>query len=64
MKCCLIGKTLKHSYSKIIHDLFNEYSYDLVELEENQVKDFALKKEYDAFNVTIPYKEKIMEFNS
>ena len=62
MKCCLIGKTLKHSYSKIIHDCFNEYSYELVELKEEQVKDFAQKKEYDAFNGTIPYKEKIMEF--
>lgn len=62
MKCCLIGKTLKHSYSKIIHEKFGEYPYDLVELKENEVKDFALKKEYDAYNVTIPYKEVIMEY--
>lgn len=62
MKCCLIGKTLKHSYSKIIHEKFGEYPYDLIELKEDEVKDFALKKEYDAYNVTIPYKEVIMQY--
>jgi shikimate 5-dehydrogenase len=62
MKCCLIGKTLKHSYSKIIHEKFGEYPYDLVELNDNEVKDFVLKKEYDAYNVTIPYKEVVMPY--
>lgn len=62
MKCCLIGKTLKHSYSKIIHEKFGEYPYDLVELKDDEVKDFILKKEYDAYNVTIPYKEVVMPY--
>lgn len=62
MKCCLIGKTLKHSYSKIIHEKFGEYPYDLVELKDDEVKDFVLKKEYDAYNVTIPYKEVVMPY--
>ena len=36
MKSCLIGKTLKHSYSKIIHEHFG-YEYDLVELEKEDI---------------------------
>ncbi len=62
MKYALIGKTLKHSYSKIIHEAMGEYEYDLIELEENQIEDFALNCSYGGFNVTIPYKQTIMPF--
>ena len=41
MRCALIGKPLGHSYSKIIHEKFGYYGYDLVELEENQLEKFA-----------------------
>lgn len=58
----LIGKTLKHSYSKKIHPLLGDYQYDLVELLPEQLKDFALKKEYKGYNVTIPYKKDIIPF--
>ncbi len=59
-KFALIGKTLKHSYSKKIHSLLSSYNYDLVELESGELKDFVLKKEYKGFNVTIPYKKEII----
>ena len=62
MKCCLIGEKLGHSYSKIIHEEFGFYSYDLVELKENQLGQFVKSGEYEAFNVTIPYKQAIMEY--
>ena len=35
-KFALIGKTLKHSYSKIIHGKLGDYPYELVELNENE----------------------------
>lgn len=61
-KYALIGKTLKHSYSKIIHSFLGDYSYELVELEENELKEFVKNKGYNGFNVTIPYKKKIIEY--
>lgn len=61
MKICLIGKTLKHSYSKIIHEHFG-YEYDLVELEKEDIKDFVKDEKYNAFNVTIPYKTEIIKY--
>ncbi len=56
----LIGKTLKHSYSKIIHNKFGGYGYDLIELEPEKLGEFVLKKEFKGYNVTIPYKKQIM----
>lgn len=61
-KFALIGKTLKHSYSKIIHAQLADYQYDLVELTPEQLKDFVLSKEYSGYNVTIPYKKDIIPF--
>lgn len=59
MKACLIGKTLKHSFSKSIHESLG-LEYDLVELSEDELAEFVAQRKYDNFNVTIPYKEKIM----
>ncbi len=62
MKYTLIGKTLAHSYSKIIHSSFGEYEYDLTELNENQLEAFVSGCPYGGFNVTIPYKKAIMPY--
>lgn len=63
MKCGLIGKTLKHSYSPQIHSKFGGYTYDLVELaDETELENFIKNSDYDAFNVTIPYKKTVMRF--
>lgn len=64
MKCALIGERLGHSYSKIIHEAFGLYPYELVSLPENEVESFAKNSDYDGFNVTIPYKRTIMPFCS
>ncbi len=58
----LIGKTLKHSWSKPIHELFNQYSYDLYEIKENDIESFVNDKSLCGFNVTIPYKKAVIPF--
>ena len=57
----LIGRTLKHSFSKEIHEKLG-YDYEIKELEPSEVADFIRKKEFSAINVTIPYKETVMPY--
>ena len=40
MKCALIGERLGHSYSKLIHEAFGLYSYELVSLPKDKVGEF------------------------
>ena len=56
----LLGKTLKHSYSKTIHSLLGEYDYDLYEVEPENLKEFVLSRTLKGYNVTIPYKKDII----
>lgn len=58
----LIGRKLGHSYSPQIHALLGDYKYDLFEMEEEDVEVFLKKREFDAINVTIPYKKTVMPF--
>lgn len=62
----LIGRSLSHSFSR---DFFTDYfeknqipaAYENIELE--RIEDFrSIAKDYDGFNVTIPYKEAIIPF--
>ena len=63
MKYGLIGKTLKHSYSKIIHEqLIENYTYDLCSLDEEEFKTFMESKSFQAINVTIPYKQSVIPY--
>lgn len=62
MKVGLIGGKLGHSFSKMIHERIADYSYDLIELNEEQFHEFMKKKDFDAINVTIPYKEKVLQY--
>ena len=64
MKCALIGERLGHSYSKLIHEAFGLYSYELVSLPKDKVGEFMENEEFDAFNVTIPYKRTVMPYCS
>ena len=61
-KFALIGKTLKHSYSKKIHPLLGDYDYDMIELLPENVKDFVLNNNYKGYNITIPYKKDVIPF--
>ena len=62
MNIYLIAKKLSHSFSKPIHNELADYSYEYKELTENEVGEFLRKKEFDGLNVTIPYKQTVMEF--
>lgn len=62
MKYGLIGKPLRHSYSREIHRLIADYDYELKELDENEVAPFLQKREFNAINVTIPYKQTVMPY--
>ncbi len=61
MKYCLLGETLKHSYSKEIH-LSRGFDYSLNEISSDALGKFCADCTYDGFNVTIPYKKTIMPY--
>ncbi len=56
----LIGEKLPHSFSKEIHEKLGYYQYSLKELKKEELRDFILQKNYQALNVTIPYKQDVM----
>ena len=57
-----IGKKLTHSFSKEIHAKLDDYKYELIELAETEVDSFFKNKEFNAVNVTIPYKETVIPY--
>ncbi|MBE6608765.1 MAG: shikimate dehydrogenase [Ruminococcaceae bacterium] len=57
-----IGKKLTHSFSKEIHARLADYNYDLIELTEEEIKPFFEKKDFEAINVTIPYKQTVIPY--
>ena len=52
----LLGKTLGHSYSEIIHKKLGNDAYQLINLSKEEFEAFFKKKDFCAVNVTIPYK--------
>lgn len=56
----LIGKNIQDSLSPVIHGAYG-CQYDLLDIEEHQLE-WALSLPYDGFNVTSPYKEKIVKY--
>lgn len=62
MKYGCIGEHLKHSFSKEIHNLIDSYDYQIVEIEKRNLNEFMTKKDFLGINVTIPYKEKVMDY--
>lgn len=72
MKFYLLGKTLKHSISPFIHSKFYEMlkfnaEYENVELADQKeiekfIEFFLSDDKSKGFNVTIPYKEVLMQF--
>lgn len=60
----LIGNPLIHSISPQIHALFGLENYGLFPLKESELSSFVKDGNMDGFNVTIPYKEKIIPFLS
>ncbi len=58
----LLGEHLSHSYSKQIHEALADYTYELIELTKEEVKEFMTAKEFSAVNVTIPYKTEVIPY--
>ena len=62
MRCGLLGKTLGHSYSPQIHAQLGDYSYELFEKQPEELENFLRHGEFDALNVTIPYKKVVLPY--
>lgn len=62
MKYGLIGKKLGHSYSKIIHELMADYTYELKEIQPHDLDSFMKTREFLGINVTIPYKTDVIPY--
>ena len=57
-----IGEHLKHSFSKEIHNLLCDYDYIIKEIPSDELEEFMQTKDFEAINVTIPYKERVIPF--
>ena len=57
-----IGKKLTHSFSKEIHAKLADYEYELIELKEDELESFFNEKNFNAINVTIPYKQAVIPY--
>lgn len=53
----LCGRTLRHSYSKIIHEYLGNNDYKLLSLEKDELYELFESRNFKALNVTIPYKQ-------
>lgn len=71
MKICgLIGKNIQYSISPKIHNEYYkqnhiDFKYELLDMDKNKLIEFLKvvnEKEYGGFNVTIPYKEFIINY--
>lgn len=61
-KCGLLGEKLGHSYSKAIHERLGSYEYKLYECPKAELDAFMQRLEFDALNVTIPYKRAVIPY--
>lgn len=62
MRYGLLGEKLGHSYSKLIHEMLGDYKYDLIPLSLSELHDFLNARNFKGMNVTIPYKQEVMQF--
>lgn len=62
MKYGLIGEHLSHSFSKEIHEMCADYTYEIRELTPEAVPAFMQNPAFSAINVTIPYKQTVMPY--
>ena len=57
-----IGEKLSHSFSKEIHKGLADYLYELKELAPDELDAFMRAKDFQAINVTIPYKQAVIPY--
>ena len=58
----LLGEKLTHSYSPLIHRELGSYKYDLFEVQPTQLANFIATTPFQGLNVTIPYKQSVLEY--
>lgn len=58
----LVGETLGHSYSPLLHEKFGSYRYELIEIPRDKIDDYFMYADYSGINVTIPYKETALKY--
>ena len=61
MRYGLIGEHLLYSFSKEIHAKLGNYDYELCELWPNEVSNFLRQRKFVAINITIPYKQIVID---
>lgn len=52
----LLGRTLGHTYSPMIHQALGNTSYNIFEMEPDQLQNFFNRSDLQGLNITIPYK--------
>ncbi len=63
MEYGLIGKTLKHSFSKTVHSALADYDYVLHPLPDQKMfQEFMERRNFQGINVTIPYKKEVIPY--
>lgn len=58
----LLGHPLGHSYSKLIQEKLVSKKYELYDVSYPELVKILTEKKFDAFNVTIPYKEAVIKY--
>ena len=63
----LLGEKLGHSFSPRTHKMIGEltgspYTYELYEKAPSEVGAFVKSGDWEGLNVTIPYKQTVMEY--
>ncbi len=62
MEYGLIGERLSHSYSREVHSLLADYTYELCEVARDGLDAFMREHSFKGINVTIPYKEAVIPY--
>lgn len=62
LRCGLLGETLGHSYSPMIHHQLGDYDYRLFEIPRDALDVFLESGDWDGLNVTIPYKKAVVPY--
>lgn len=64
LRAGLLGEHLTHSFSPMIHSMLagGRYTYELFERAPADVEAFIKEGEWDALNVTIPYKQTVIPY--
>ena len=58
----LLGEKLGHSYSRIIHGMLADYSYELCAVPPERFRELMLSRAFRGLNVTIPYKRDALPY--